>query len=390
MLIGFLTKPGLEIYRLKESEIRRLSWVVPKTGMLGKAGILEKRVLVIGREYLFHTKKKYPPMSRENIKKAVDMEIGSIIPIQGLAHCFRIAEQSASYTLIDIWGWDPALYAEVEDRFAFHYVVPEDIAYFSIEPEIAAMKRGDYFQLLAYGSDGFTNGLTIRTLALKELEMFLRGMGKNAELTKTINVYGGAAGALGESVMGIPVYYHEEIETPLFLADVARLPLKEFKVDRKMEVATYAPLVLRGIIYFLLAYALSLFIAEKRYDTSIAEVAKKLSAARKQLSQVSVKEKEGGTDLIKELEEKRKLRINPLPVINALARSLPESSYVTKMNFLGPNLDLTLSARDPLQVMEVLTVSTDCVQSATLKGAFAKPKDFANNLPVTLELKPCD
>ena len=103
LLIGYWHKGGLEIYRLSTPKSQRLfGGPGPAEGKItmfasGELDTLKpvksfgKIVLIVGRDLFLHTRKKFPPASFDDLKKAVSLEIGEMFPLKEsllFPHCF--------------------------------------------------------------------------------------------------------------------------------------------------------------------------------------------------------------------------------------------------------------------------------------------------------------
>ncbi len=387
MIVSYWHKNGIEVYRVKNSELTRiasgnLDTLKPFTGF-------GKKVMIVARELLLYTRKRYPPTTRENIAKAISIEIRDIFPLESPAYFFRVSEQTATYSLVDIWAWDCSQYEGVRKVFPFTHVLPEDMAFISDEPEISIFEHDGLKHLVASNKNGFIGGLSLRTLTDDGIEMFLRSLGRHSLEIKRIRLYCALENFSSENFSGtLPVVNEQQKDYPPCLKNINRLVLKNFRYAREIPFTPSIKLLLRLIIYFMIIYSFSLFITTENYDSAIQETSKRLDSLTKELTGVGqIKGSDDHSDIINELIEKRKSRIGPLAVMDALAEFIPEGTSITRMILNENNLELSLSSKDPLNVIRNLS-GARCVKTVKLKGAPYKAQDSYNFL-LTLELVPC-
>ncbi len=137
MFVGYWHKGGLEIYRTSEGAITMFASGAVDT--LKPVKSFGKIVLIVGRDLLLHTRKKFPPASSDDLKKAVTLEIGEMFPIKSPSFSLTVFERTQSYTLADIWAWESSGYDNLKRVFPFTHVLPEDMAFISEEPEISVV-----------------------------------------------------------------------------------------------------------------------------------------------------------------------------------------------------------------------------------------------------------
>jgi hypothetical protein len=387
MLLCLLLKDGTRLYRLRQSVVTALEDGAGegRTPLRG----FEKKVLVVSKELTFHTRKKYPPATKENLRKAVEAEIEELIPIKNPQFCMQVSERTDTFTLVDLWGWDSAAVNEVRRSFRFHYVLPEDLLFYSDAPEVILFEREGVLHAVACGEDGWKGSISLKEPTVREMEFFLRGTGRFGTGLMAIRCLTGENPFGRNEIMGIPVDVRGPAEYLAILSGAAKVPLRDFKAQWTIDVSSRAPLVARSLIYVLLAVSLGLYLAALQHDTAIRQANAKLSALRAKLSQATVKGKDDTAALLQEFYEKRKGLIPPLKVMNALAGALPPDTAVQRMVFGEKTLDMTVVSKEPLRVMEVLSSGPECIASASIKGAINMTPGRPVTFPAVLELKPC-
>ncbi len=386
MLVSYLHKLDMEVYRLNKQEVKRiasgsLDSIKPFTG----GG---KKVMIVGRDILLHTRKRYPPTTSENIAKAIKMDIEEIFPLKAPDFSFKIFEKTTTYSLVDIWAWDCSNYKEIKRVFPFTHILPEDAAFMSDEPEITIFENKGLQHLIAHNKDGFLGGSSLRGLTDKGFETFLRSLGRYANGIKKIRHY------INESLLTPPealtIVQEDQNGYPPCLKDIKKINLKEFRFTREIPLNLNIKLLARISIYFLIVYSISLFITKRNYEKAINETLVKLNTLTDGLSEVEQPgDIDNYTDVVNKLNDKRNSITDPLAIMDTLAKSIPEGSYITKMILNENILDLSISSEMPLDAIKDLSMA-QCVKSVKLKGAPSKRrKSDSYNFRLTLELNPC-
>ncbi len=385
MLVGYWHKEGLEIYRLAEGKVAKIA--SGGTDTLKPVKAMGKKVLIVGRDLILHSRKKFPPASEADIKKAVELEIGDLFPLQSPGHSMNIFERNEAYTAVDIWAWDAAPVEAVMKVFPFTHVLPEDSAFVSDEPEISVLAGKEESCLLAHGRAGFLGKSIFRgSVDDARIRMFLKGLGRYADGIKKMNIYGSASiQSFGQ--IPFPVVRKETKEWPPCIEYIARVDIRQFRVGAGQAVEAYADIVMRAIIYLLLAYGISLFITGNNYDAASSEVkAKSSKLAASMTAASSAPRNADNSEAMGELKERLKAVPAPLGVMDFLAKHLPGHSSVIRMILNENSLELALNSKEPLKVLEDLN-SAEEVKSVKLKGAPSKDPKGVYTLSLVVELR---
>lgn len=380
MFIGYWHKGGLEIYRTAKGKIAKFASGGVDT--LNPVKSFGKIVLIVGRELLLHTRKKFPPASADDLKKAVRLEIGEMFPIKNPSFFLTVFEKTESYTLADIWAWDSSGYDNLKRVFPFTHVLPEDMAFISGEPEISAVSGTDVSWLLAHSKKGFLGVSSFRGgVSRIHIEMLLKTISRHAGEFKRVNLYGAEAVADMHD-FGLPVVKKETSGYPACLENLSTLDLKQFSIRTEPAILEYVDVGMRSVIYLLVAYGLSLIVAGMHYDAASSEVRMNTAKLGSGMSAIVSGQKKDYRDAAGELKEKVKGWRSPLPVMDLLAKNLPDKSYVTRMLLNETTLELTVISNNPLGVVKALG-KTEGVKTVKLKGSPVKNSPFY----LTVELK---
>lgn len=378
---------GLEIFRTKGDEITKTASGAVES--LSQVGGLGKKLLIVSRDLLMHTRKKYPPTTMENIKKAVSGEIKDIFPLEMPAFSVSIFETTSAHCFVDIWAWESGPYEKIRPVFPFTHVVPEDLLFVSAEPEITIFESGDLTHIIAHNKKGFSGGLSVKALSDNTLELFMRSIRASSGEIKRIISYIEKSKLHMPALM--PVSYEQPLKHPPCLRRLQGLDFKEFRVAGESAFKSNIELVQRAAIYLLVIYSISLFITKTNYDKAIGEVSGKLNNLTSDVAAAKAAG-EGGryADIMNALREKTGKKINPLPVMDALARSIPEGSYVTRIALNENTLELQAVSKEPLEVLKVLSAAK-CIRTVSIKGgAPYKDPQGLYTFSLAVELKACN
>lgn len=387
VLAAYWHRGGLEVFRTKGDEITKIaSGAVESLSQVRGSG---KKFLIVSRDLLMHTRKKYPPTTMENIKKAVSGEIKDIFPLERPAFALSIFETTSAHCFVDVWAWESGPYEKLRPVFPFTHVVPEDLLFASDEPEITIFESGELKHIIAHDKKGFSGGLSLKTISDNTLELFMRSIRASSGEIKRIISY------IDKSKLHMPalmqVVYEQPMEYPPCLRHLSGRDFKEFKVAGESALKSNIELLQRAAIYLLVIYSIALFITKRNYDKAIDEVSGKLNSLTSDIAAAKATG-EGGryTDIINALRERTGKKINPLPVMEALAEFLPAGSYLTRIALNENTLEFQAVSKEPLEVIKVLSAAK-CIRTISLKGgAPYKDPQGLYTFSLAAELKACN
>jgi len=389
MFVGYWNKRGLDIYRLAKGKVERFASGSPE--QLKPVKSLGKIVLIVGRELLLHTRKKYPPASADDLKKAVGLEIGGMFPLKSPSFFLSVSGRTEAYTLADIWAWDSSEYENLRGVFPFTHVLPEDMAFISGEPEISVMGGASagtgISYLLAHSREGFLGVSSFRgRVSRSHVEMLLKAISRHAEDFRRLNLCGGAEVGPDMYDAGFALVKKESLGYPACIENLSGLDLKQFSVRTEPVVLEYIGIGLRSVIYLLFAYGLCLTLAGMHYDDASNEVKIKTAKLGAGMSVIVSGKEKDYSKAAGELKEKLKNWSSPIEVMDLLAKNLPGKSYVTRLLLNEKTLELTAASNDALAVVEAMG-KAEGVESVKLKGSPAKNDKAINPFYLTVELK---
>lgn len=386
IMVGYWHRDGLEVYRYVDGKpVRYASGHLDELRPIRALG---KKVLIVGRELLLHTRKRYPPAPKEKLVKAVGLEIGDIFPLSKPAFHCRVFESFSTYTVLDIWAWESEPYSRLKAIFPFHHVVPEDIAYTSAVPEVSIFKYKGITNILAHSGTGFLAGASYPASSLdeKDVERFLFSLGRYRADIKRIKIYGSLPFHLKDDLVP-EISNVADGEHPPCLDSVGGLNLGEFKVRGDYRLWPKADLIFRVAIYLILGYGLMLYLTLRNYDQAGGEMRQRLEAIERKIEAIDTGPKvKDYTATVDEVNEKLGARPSPVKVMDILARRLPEGSFISRLVLNDNNLEVTVSSKDPLSAVKALGGAEE-IKRASLKGAPARDRATGSyNFVVTMEL----
>jgi len=387
VLLAYWHKEGLEVYRYEGKKLVKVA-----SGNLDElkpfSRTVAKKILVVGRELLFYTRKRYPPAPVKKLTKAVGIEIGALFPISKPAFQCKVYESSSAYTTLSIWAWETEEYGWLRKVFPFNYVVPEDLACTSDIPEVKVFQYRGIIHMLAHSGEQFLGGASYPDSGLNEgdVERFLSGLGRHKADIKQVKEYGSIPFSFKDAEIQ-EISRVTQGDYPPCMDYVAGLDLNEFKVKREVHFPSNINLLFRVSIYVVLGYALMLFLTAKNYEQSAGELRKKMNSIGQKISLKDTGQKGPDySEAVKEVNEKLTAHPSPLEVMRMVANRLPLGSFILRMVLNENNLELSVSSKEPISVVKALG-DAEGVRAARLKGS--PMKDIATgiyNFVITLEL----
>jgi hypothetical protein len=387
IVVAYWHKDGIDIYRFVDKKpVKQASGSLDELKPI--RGVLDKKVLIVGRELLFHTRKRYPPASIKNLTRAVGLEIGGLFPISKPAFHCRVFESSTTFTTLDIWAWESEPYRRLREVFPFNFVMPEDLIYSSDVPEVKVFQYRGMTNILVHSGDRFLGSASYSDSGIdeKEMERFLSGLGRDRADIKRMKLYGSLPFQLKD--VGIPeILKVAQGEYPLSMDYLSTLKLNEFKVKGEIHLSSKINLLCRIAIYLILGYGLMLYLTGRNYDQAAGEIRQKIRAIDEKMSHGETGKKiEDYSDIAKEVNEKLSKRGSPLKVMEIFAQSLPMGSFVNRMVFNENTLEVSLSSKEPITVVKALG-EAEGIKAVRLKGAPVKDAATGSyNFIVTVEL----
>jgi len=384
--VAYSHKQGFDIFYYSNGK-----WVKKGSGdpanLKPIRGFFDQKILILGREVLFHTRKRFPPAPMKKLIKAVDLEIGELFPISTPGFHCRLNESSSAYTALDIWAWESEFSEGLKKVFDYNYIIPEDLIYSPEASEVKVLQSDGMTHLIAHAGPKFLGSLSYPDLNLDEqrMERFLSSLGRERSEIKRIVLHGSTP--FQPKGTGIPELVRApENELPACLEDLGRLNLKEFKVKRRTALPSVG-ILFRIPIYLILGYGLILYLMNYHYSQMADEIKQKIMATERKIPhQDTGRRGQDYSDILKEMNEKISVRHSPLKIMDKIASHLPAGSFITRMVLNENNLEISVSSKEPLLVIKSLG-GMEGIKTARLRGT--PVKDVATgsfNFIVIMEL----
>lgn len=376
MIVAYLKKDGVNFYEIKEGKITEIS-----QESLSKAKFFSKNILLVSKELLFYTRRRYPPTPLNKLKKAIKIEIPELFPVSNLDYTIKVFESTDKVTVVDIWAWSKDEYEKVLKIFPFQYVIPEDLLFLDEDSCLKIFNSKDIYHLIACSKGKFLGTLSVVSLTQKDIELFLAGLSPYSEEIKKIKIYGDILKEISfeKEIERIP-----EPSYPLCLERIPKINIKEFKVRSVLPLKT--DLLFRIPLYALFGYSVFLFFTVQNYDSAINDLKSKISELDKKIASLEGKAKKDYTSLISEANNKISETVSPLTLMNELAKKIPVGCTVNRFVLNEKNLEITMSFEAPLDVLETFE-SSSFVKSVNMKGAPIKRTGTkAYDFTLTVEL----
>lgn len=323
---------------------------------------LKKRILILGKEYFFHIKKKYPPLKEKEIVKALSFDIEDAVPITNPQYVFRISERKETYCEVDLFAWQSDTVSEIREKFPYTHIIPEDLIFYSPEPAIFVLPKNQRIYLVATSKEGFIASHIISPQP-EEFNLFLKALGRYADSLKRIVCYGLER---EEVYRFLPEHFRPYLvikkslqeDLPLFLQ---KIKLRDFKLKKPLETDRILLTSARVFIYILIAIFLNLYFTYHSYNSAIQDTRKKINqfdTELKSFEEISRKQTSRALELRQlkqELTKKLDEGVTDLfSILDGIAGCLPDESYITTFELKEKNLSMYVYTKDVFEVMEKL------------------------------------
>jgi hypothetical protein len=392
MIAAYWSKDGLGVYRIeKDKEPARIAAGDLKS-IQPIGGLLRTKVLIIGRDRLYHARRRYPPASQNELRKAIAFEIAEIFPLKDPAFFCRISETYKTHVFVDVWGWEKEDYAQIRKVFPFLYAIPEDLAFSLNASGVKVYRHGELIHLVAHEGNRFVGAATFPAVRFdaSDLERFMAGMEPNAAKIKEIVVFGSLtipnSPHISQRIVNRPVG-----EYPPVLACLDRIsPLasRPFLVLPEFNLWEKRRLLFRVSLYLVLGYAGMLYLTLMYHEQAIRTVRLEIAQINKSLQSADITDTRSGDEETTRREFNGYVHktLPPLQAMELLAQHLPEGTQVNGMTLREYDLEVSFSSGNPLEVIRKLSAVRE-ISKVQLKGVPAKDtKSGSYKFAVSLQL----
>jgi hypothetical protein len=379
MIAAYWSKDGLGVYRIeKDKEPARIaSGDLKSIKPIGH--LFQTKVLIIGRDQLYHARRRYPPASPSEIRKAIAFEIAEIFPLKDPAFFCRIFETYKTHIFVDVWGWEKEDYAQIRKVFPFLYVIPEDLAFSLNASGVKVFRHNEMINLVAHEGNRFVGAATFPEVRFEasDLERFMTGLELHASKIKEIVVFGSLP-LPGISHLPQQIVHRTVGEYPPVLAcldKISPLASRQFLVLPDFHLWEKRHLFFRVSLYLVLGYAGMLYLTMVYHEQAIQTVRLNVAQINRILQSAAAdttNQKSGDEETIRrEFNDYTHKTLPPLKAMELLARHLPEGTQVNGMTLREYDLEVSFSSGNPLEVIKKLSAVRE-ISKVQLKGIPAK------------------
>jgi len=333
---------------------------------------LQKRLLILGKEWVLSLRKRYPPLPVSQLKRAISQEIEDLFPLKNPSYTFQIFRKGETFIEVNLFSWEKALEDELRSKFPFSHLIPEELFFSAKEPTLFLLKRDSKFLLIASSNKLFLNSLFFQEIPSKEeVFLFIKSLGE-ISIKRVISV-----GISKEEILKI---LPEDLKPYLILKNrpfdllpeiLPHLSLKDFRQKKKLEF-DFSSIVLEASRLFLMvviALQVNLLFSYFEYKRAIDQLKEKNKTLDQEVKKIlsSVISKEGNftsqdEERLRALEElkeevkdlERKGVSHPLFYLNELAKVLPDGSRIERFTLKEKSLEIYVEAKDIFEVLSRL------------------------------------
>jgi hypothetical protein len=388
---AYLGEKGVEIYQMAGQGQSELLYSGSLEGLKPVSGGGQRRILILGRSKVIRIRKQYPPMKMDKLLRAVEMEAPDLFPMVNCSFHCKIAKTYPTHVILDVWAWEREPLELLKKSFAFGYVIPEDLVFLSSPSGIYIYPYGSMIHVIACGEGRFMDAASYPAAGFSkvDLELFLTGLADSASSIKEIRFYGNTAVDVPSELIS-RVKKFPKTDSPPFLQSLEGSSIKPFRQKNgRWLLNINKELLLRLAIYTTLAYGLMLYLTLHNYDKALMSLKNKIMAADKEINLLNQGGSlQGDKETINNFEARMKETVLPLKILDVLAATLPEESYIKSLALNSGMLEVTVSARDPLMVLKKLSLS-ERIGKVSLKGSPTKePSTGIYSFALSVEIRP--
>jgi hypothetical protein len=353
MIVAYLSENLIDIYRKKKNDVFKL--YSGSVENYKHFGFIEKKVLVISRNLTLHTFKKYPKTAIKNLKQIIQLDLDELSPIKNADFAYFIQKISQDNITVAVWFWEKVLTDTVVEKIKPQFVVPEDALFFSNESiEIAAVLENQKAYAVCFGKNGFINSSILKPFSAQSLEYFIKSIGQNALELKKITIY--APGKIQKPDLSQIIIQKQPKAYPVCIDYIDNTNLKTFRTKTKVNVEKLVFFATRLSVYALAAYTINIYLTNKYYTEAIADLKSKISSQQKRIDSLSVnKVKNQYSASFQELNSMEANKINPLELMDNLAKYLPKDTAINYINIVDKNAEMSVTSAKPLDVLKALS-----------------------------------
>lgn len=366
MFIYYITSEKKALYKIKRNKVLPSTLKILKNPL----SFFQKRVLVLGKEWVYFSKKRYPLLPEKELKKAISYDIPELFPLREPSYLFFIGKRGETFLEVNLFAWEKTLAEEIKKDFSFGYLVPEELLFLYDEPTLSILKKGEKALIVLSQNRTFLNSLLIKTpFSPDEVFLFLKSAGLEISEIKKVLVY-------GFSQRDFMVFIPSELKSKILLKTslekdfpflLKSLNLKFFKLKEEvfLNLEEWLLRCARLFLMAVIALQLNLIFSSWEYNRNIKNLRDELKKIDEKMkkeryltqrdSSKAVQDQEK-LQALKELKEelyfhKENSVSDGLLILAEVARLLPYGAKLNSFSLKEKKLILNLEAKDLFEVL---------------------------------------
>ncbi|MEZ0344824.1 MAG: PilN domain-containing protein [Caldimicrobium sp.] len=399
MLLYYVTPKKRELFKVTKEGIISLSPQALKNPLYR----FQKRVLILGKEWIYYLRRRFPPLSERDLRRALANEIPDLFSLKDPAWVYTVLEKGETYVEVGIFAWEKALSEEIKKEFPFSHLIPEELLFVSKEPALFIIEREEKILLVASEEGRYLNSLLTKPpLSSEDILLLLRTLKDRAEKLKKVVAYGiterEVLKVLPENLKPYLTVREDFLKDwPEFLR---LLQLKKFTVKEPLTLNLDELLLRAGRLFLagVIALQVNLLLSYWEYTRAIKNITweiKQLETKTQPLlpkGEESPKLDEEKIKALRELEEEFNNQVNatvihPLSLLDELARILPDGSKLERFSLKERKLELFVISKDLFEVLTNLRKNPRFSQIRLASSPMFDSRNKIYRFRLELELK---
>ncbi len=323
-----------------------------------------KRILLLGKDSLFVSTKKFPLLSESELRKAIGYQISELVPFEEPDFGFKILRRGENFLEAKIWAWDKRLTEELAKDFPFSYVLPEEELFRAEEPTLFVVKKEKGYLFVFSEKKESLNSLFLKPpITESELKLFLKSVRRELTEIKKVFLYGTTreeSEAILPSVLRSLATYRESLLEDL-PGLISLINLKNYRLKRASKAIS-----LEELLRFAVRYGIIITLAvEANLLFSLFEYERTIKVLREKLSELErVRVDKGGNlsheerrlmELAEEVHAHIKYSYFPfMPLLNRLAELLPEGTRLINFQIVEGVANFNIECPEPEEIIKRL------------------------------------
>lgn len=355
--------------------------------------LLIPRVVLLGKEYYFAIKKRYPPLPWGDLKRAVSYEIEELVPLREPTFTIYPVRREENFTELFIFAWDRSLTETLSESFRAGYILPEELLFQAEDPTLFIIERAPRI-ILILSSERRLLGSFITDLppSPDTVRNFLRGNRVDETTIKRVYFYSCTSGN-PTYLPGVlfPVLTRRDSYLPELPRLLRGISLRNYRI-RAEKGLSLRPIPARELSFLLLcglisyeAYLLFSLWEYRQAYLHLSEIAVKNPLQRNETAK-----RDPRAQLLQEEFEEHALHSAGfvMPLLNELTALLPEDSRITGLKLQQGHLTLSLECGNYSSPLLALRKSPRFSDLRLTRTPALNPQTNRYTLEISIRLKP--